>query len=222
MTIKKIFGIILFFGLVMFTSKAIEAASVGTLQKTMEVNVEPGGTAEFIILFWSNDDSTKVFVETENVPDGWSVIQKPRELFLEKPEAEAGNYGEGNYIRMPGVDGYVKVEDLKIYVKVPESAEPGGYIIIANAIVGNPSQGISVYQQRDFELKVNVRKMKIIDRFTRAAETTPEKIAEVTMKFKNGITNLAIQPKVPESIVVAMVFIAVVVGSVMIFRRVVK
>jgi uncharacterized membrane protein len=220
MKTKELHCILLAVFLVIISSiPASEAISLGVMQKTTQAQVEPGQTAEFLLVFWNPEDEyIEVSTEIENVPGGWTVVSKPRQISVGKSEVKTDDYGGGNYIRRTDGKGYIETEELRIFVKVPEDAKGGQYNIILKVLAGKPTKGITIYQQRDFELKVNVRKPTIIDR----VDESPNPVAENIEAIGQEISGRVITPNVPTPVTVVFSVIILFVIGLAVFKRVVK
>lgn len=181
--------------LVVFLSLALipisQGMNLGVVQKTKEVKIRPGETAEFSIIFWNRgEEAIKIQMEAENEPEDWVIVTKPREISLEKSGVKTKYKENVNYIKIPGVEGYIETEDVKVVVKTPESTKLGEYNIKLKVIAGNPNQGISIYQQRNFNLKVTVKKDRIIGKATKLSEPISNIFSEGGTKIKSRVTGL--------------------------------
>ena len=73
--------------LIMFILPTVCGINLGSIQKTKEMEVNKGQTAEFLLMFWNNENQElNLFIQAENIPDDWVVVSKPRELSLKKSE----------------------------------------------------------------------------------------------------------------------------------------
>jgi len=99
---KKIFALIV---LTFTILPAIaQAMSLSTLQKKNFVELNPGQTAEFTVLFWNLENNpTPMSLKVKEAPDDWIVIIRPEEFLLNKSKI-GPPYDGDEYIGIPGVE----------------------------------------------------------------------------------------------------------------------
>jgi len=139
--LKKIFFVFILLLLLIHQAKAL-----GTLQKKSYLETAPGQVAEFGILIW-NTEPIEVEFKEKVVPKNWSVIIEPRKFVL---DANTGS----DIISLP--EGYVKALLVKIFVIIPTDADPGIYGITVGMTAGKTEKGISFFQEKNFNFKVNI------------------------------------------------------------------
>jgi len=187
---KKII-IILF----LLTISTAQAASLGSIQKNDRAEIKPEETAIFTVLFYNDNPPILVTLTEKNVPDEWIVIIQPESFILNQSLPENPPYDEDvEYLNTP--KGLIKTYPVRIYIKSPESVEPGEYEIFVSAIGGNPSGGLSVFQERVFKFTVNVTEKE-----------TGNKILDITKENINKLTGMA--SAVTEQVNVTLLFISI-------------
>lgn len=140
---KKLFFIFLIFILLI-----PEVEALGTLQKKRYIEIESGKIAEFTILFWNSELPIKIELKKRIVPKNWIVIIEPKEFILNK------NFTSSEIITLQ--NKYIKAFPVKIFVIVPEETNPGNYEIVINMVAGRTERGISFFQEKSFNFKINV------------------------------------------------------------------
>ena len=189
---KKII-IILF----LLTISTAQAASLGSIQKNDRAEIKPEETAIFTVLFYNDNPPILVTLTEKNVPDEWIVIIQPESFILNQSLPENPPYDEDvEYLNTP--KGLIKTYPVRIYIKSPESVEPGEYEIFVSAIGGNPSGGLSVFQERVFKFTVNVTEKQI-----------GNKILDITKESINKLTGMA--SAITEQVNIFWIFVSAVV-----------
>jgi len=140
--LKKILFILMI--LVMFISNV---KALGTLQKKNYLEIEPGQIAEFDILFWDSE-STEIELEERVIPKNWIVIVEPKKFVL------GDNVTSSEVIRIR--NEYIKALPIKIFAIPPEDINPGIYEITLNMVAGENDRGISFFQEKNFNFRVNI------------------------------------------------------------------
>jgi hypothetical protein len=130
--------------LVMFISNV---KALGTLQKKNYLEIEPGQIAEFDILFWDSE-STEIELEERVIPKNWIVIVEPKKFVL------GDNVTSSEVIRIR--NEYIKALPIKIFAIPPEDINPGIYEITLNMVAGENDRGISFFQEKNFNFRVNI------------------------------------------------------------------
>jgi hypothetical protein len=126
------------------------AQAIGTLQKKGYFELSPGQTAEFVVLFWNSDElPTAVELNVKDVPENFIVIVEPKKFVLDK------NITSSEVIGVPNV-GYVRALPVKVLAKALENAKPGIYDIMVNMVAGETRRGLSFFQEKNFNFRVNV------------------------------------------------------------------
>jgi hypothetical protein len=140
--LKKVLFVFMFLILFIPSVKAL-----GTLQKKSYLEIKPGQIAEFSTLFWSSDP-IEIELKEKTVPENWMVIVEPKKFVLDD------NITTSEVISLQ--DRYVKALPVKILAIPPEDAKPGIYEIIINMVAGKSDRGISFFQEKNFNFRVNV------------------------------------------------------------------
>ena len=134
----------------------VQAITLGVVQKKNFVEVDPGKTVQLVILFWNRGNSSyPVKIEKKQAPDDWVVLIRSDDFVLDQSKS-GPPYDEGEYIGLPGI-GDLKVEPVKVYVNVPDSAEPGKYDVVVNVKAGSPTKGISFLMEKNLKFTIKVR-----------------------------------------------------------------
>jgi hypothetical protein len=124
-----------------------DVKALGTLQKKNYLEIEPGQIAEFGILFWDSE-STEVELEEKITPKDWIVIVEPKKFVL------GDNVTSSEVIRLQ--DTYVKALPVNVFAIPPGDIDPGIYEITLNMITGKIDRGVSFFQEKNFNFRVNV------------------------------------------------------------------
>ncbi len=132
--------------LVLLTLSSAQAMDIGTVIKRNELSAKPGQIVEFTILFWNLDNRTyPIRFDLKEAPKDWEVAVKPEILYL-GPSAKEGE----EFISLP--QGMFSAEPVKVFVKIPASAQEGRNEIYVTSTFGEGGEGISVMQERTFKL----------------------------------------------------------------------
>jgi len=142
--------------LILLIPSVVQAISLGVVQKSNFVEVDPGNTVQFTMLLWNRESfSYPVTLEKKQVPDGWVVLIRPNDFVLD-PSKRGPPYDEGEYIGLPDI-GDIRTEPIKVYVNVPDSVEPGKYDVVVNMKAGSPTKGVSVMMEKNLKFTVEVK-----------------------------------------------------------------
>lgn len=121
--------------------------ALGTLQKKSYTEIKPGQIAEFVVLLWSLEP-VEIELKEKTVPKDWMVMVEPKNFILDN------NITSSEVVSLQGE--YVKALPVEIFVIAPEDAKPGIYEIVINMIAGRSERGISFFQEKNFNFKVNI------------------------------------------------------------------
>jgi len=124
-----------------------DVKALGTLQKKNYLEMEPGQIAEFGILFWGSEP-TEIGLEEKITPKDWIIIVEPKKFVLDD------NITSSEVIRLQ--DTYVNALPVKVFAIPPENIDPGVYEITLNMIAGKIDRGVSFFQEKNFNFRVNV------------------------------------------------------------------
>ena len=192
---KKII-IILF----LFSISTVQAASLGSIQKNNYAQISRGETATFTILLYNNEAPISVTLNGKKVPEKWTLIIKPESFILNQTLPEEPPFDENaEYFNTP--NGPIRTSPVKIYVKSPRSAKPGEYEILISAVGGNPSGGLSVFQEKVFKFTVNVGKKGMLEEFL-----------DVTSDNLNKLTGMVTAVDEQGNVLLLFVSFAVIIG----------
>jgi len=192
MYMKKII-IILF----LLTISTVQAANLGSIQKNDRAQIKPEETAIFTVLFYNDNLPILVTLTEKSVPDKWTVIIQPNNFILNQSLPENLPY-ESNVEYLNTPKGLIKTYPVRIYIKSPESVKPREYEIFISATGGNPSGGLSVFQERVFKFTINVTEKQ-----------TGNKILDITKESINKLTGMA--TAVTEQVNILWIFVSAVV-----------
>ncbi len=178
----------------MALSNATCAINLGSLAKKNSAEVKQGETAEFTIFFWNREDYPYLLsLNAEQVPDGWTVIIAPEKFIINQSEI-GPPYDEGTNAEYVNTQhGNVKASPVKVYVKVPSSAELETYEVLirarthpldADITEGDRGTGLSVLLERTFKLSVKVVKTPTF------FEALGEMIASTVENLRKSITGM--------------------------------
>lgn len=145
--------------------------ALGTLQKTSYLEIKPGQIAEFGILFWDSEP-TEIELKEKNVPENWIIIMEPKKFVLND------SIMSSEVISIQ--DRYVKALPVKILIISPENAKPGLYETIIKMVAGKNEKGISFFQEKNFNFKVNISGISL-----EKNETSSESINKNISKIQN-------------------------------------
>lgn len=120
--------------------------ALGTLQKNSYLEIKPGQIAEFEILFWGSEN-VEVELKEKSVPKDWVIIIEPRKFDLE-------NITSSETVSLQG--GYADALPVKITTIPPEDVKPGVYDMIINMMAGKTQEGISFFQEKNFNFIINI------------------------------------------------------------------
>jgi len=182
------------FKLVMFVLLLIPLVysfNFGTVPKNDYKSIEQGESTQFTILFWNlGDTSYPVNVRLVSDLPSWDIIVRPQEFVLNPTSVVNPPYGDGEYMKVSG-RGIVKAETLRLFVKTPNDVEPGLYDLNLVATAGDPQGQVSVLQERQFKLTVEVKRSPtILERTYESLKLTGEKIGQEADKVKNSMTGM--------------------------------
>ncbi|MBD3155698.1 MAG: hypothetical protein GF368_03515 [Candidatus Aenigmarchaeota archaeon] len=182
------------FKLIIFISVLIPmiySFNFGTVPKNDYQSVEAGESTEFIILLWNlGQNSYPVNVRLLNDLPGWDIIVRPQEFVLSPTPVAKPPYTGGEYFKVSGM-GIVKTETLRLFVKTPKNVEPGLYDLDMVAIAGDSDEQVSVLQERQFKLKLEVKeKPTVFERTYSSLKLTGEKINERVKNARNSMTGM--------------------------------
>jgi len=124
-----------------------DVKALGTLQKKSYSEINPGQIAEFSILFWTSEP-IEIELREKSVPKNWMIIVEPKNFVLND------NITSSEVISLQ--DRYVKALPVKIFAIPPENVKPGDYEIKVNMVAGKSDKGISFFQEKNFDFRVNV------------------------------------------------------------------
>lgn len=142
--LKKVFFI--FFILLVFIPGT---RALGTLQKKSYLEINPEQVAEFGILFWNSEDlPINVNLDIMNKPDEWLVIIEPKDFIIQK------NITSSEIIISQ--DRHINVLPVKILVIPQKNAKAGVYEILIKMVSGREEKGISFFQEKNFNFRVNI------------------------------------------------------------------
>jgi len=172
----------------------------GTVPKSNYKTVEQGESTQFTILLWNlGEKSYPVNVELKNELPGWEIIVRPQDFILEPTNIASPPYDDGEYIPIPG-KGNVKAEILRVFVKVPNSAASGEYDLILLMRAGNLNDQLSVFQERELKLTVEVEKgQTVFEKIYDSLKLT--KISEQGQELKKNITGMIVSLKLNQLII---------------------
>lgn len=166
--------------------------NLGTVPKNDYQTIKQGESTQFTILLWNlGESSYQVNVELKTELPGWDILVRPQDFVLEPTPVVEPPYDDGEYIEIPG-KGNVKAETLRVFVKTPDYVEPGKYELVLVAKAGNPEGQVSVFQEREFKLTVEVeRNPTIFERTANALRVTGQKVVQQGNNARNTITGMA-------------------------------
>jgi hypothetical protein len=142
--LKEILFLLMIFMLFIPSTKAL-----GTLQKKNYLEIIPGKTAEFIVLFWNSEDlPITVNLSIITKPDNWLVIVEPKDFILEKNITSSEVVSSGNE--------YINALPVKVLIMPDENVKPGIYDVMLKMTAGREEKGISFFQEKSFNFRVNV------------------------------------------------------------------
>lgn len=152
-----IFISLIFIGLIIVPNVGM-SVSFGAHPKKSLMNLEPGESGSFEILFFSRGEKALEFY--------LSVREYPKSFTINYPESfnlESGFLDE-EYVLID--EEYVKGKVVNVDVKVPDNAKSGEYIILLNVLsVDTESKGgfLSVNAEKTFLLKVKVGSDSVVE-----------------------------------------------------------
>jgi len=122
---------------------------MGTVVKKDTLSIKDGESAKFTILFWNVENvSYKAVLDVKESPKDWTVVIQPREFILDSSTGE-------EYIKLPYMEKSVRALPINVFVK-PENAEAGEYHVFVNVRAGLPGETLSFFQERQFDLTINL------------------------------------------------------------------
>ena len=196
---SKIF--LITFLMILLMLQTAEAISLGTVVKNDEIEINRGETGKFTILFWNIEDNPyEVSLNVTESPKDWIIIIQPEQFVL------TSSTGSQNII-LPYIDKTVKALPVDVLVK-PENVE-GIYTITITAMAGMPGEGMSFFQERKFNLKVNVSE----SRYIQPEITAPDNMQELQQTIKESP-----QEKNPSYFFYIIVFVCILVVSLLIYK----
>jgi hypothetical protein len=163
----------------------------GTVPKNDYKIIEQGESTQFTILLWNlGEISYPVSVRLlSNLPE-WDIIVRPQEFVLNPTPVVKPPYGNGEYMEVSG-RGIVKAETLRLFVKTPNDIEPGVYDLNVVAIAGGPKGQVAVFQERQFKLRVEIKRSPtVLERTYESLKLTGEKIGQEAKKVRNSMTGM--------------------------------
>jgi len=163
----------------------------GTVPKNNYNTIKQGDSTQFTILLWNlGESSYPVSVELKTELPRWDIIVRPQNFVLEPTPIVTPPYDDGEYIQIPG-KGNIKAETLRIFVKTPNNVNIGKYDLILVAKAGNLQDQLSIFQEREFKLTVEVEKNPtIFEKAYGALKLTGKKVVEQGNNLRNNITGM--------------------------------
>ncbi len=163
----------------------------GTVPKNNYEKIQQGQSTHYTILFWNlGQSSYPVSVEMLTELPGWDIIVRPQNFILKPTSTAKPPYGDGEYIEIPE-RGIVEVETLRVFVKTPNYVEPGTYELVLVARAGDLTDQVSVLQEREFKLKLEVEKNPtVFERTYESLKLTGKKVVERSKEVKNTATGM--------------------------------
>jgi hypothetical protein len=195
-----------------------EAISFGSLLKKDLAIIKADESAKFEILFWNVEDKPyEVKLEVEEYPENWFVIIQPKEFTL------SSSLGE-EYINLPYLEKPVKAFLVNVFVK-PSNSIPGKYQVVIRAKAGIPQEGIAFFQERKFNLLVEIKSEENFEN-TSSIKAEPsfsiEKIAEKinfeARELKNVVNSIGEIVVKSNSIFYILAIIAILIISFIIYK----
>jgi hypothetical protein len=185
---KKIIFVFILFLLI----PLVYSFNFGTVPKNDYQTIKQGESTQFTILLWNlGESSYQVNVELKTELLGWDILVRPKDFILQPTPIVKPPYDDGEYIEIPG-KGNVRAETLRVFVKTPDYVEPGRYELVLVAKAGNPEGQVSVFQEREFKLTVEIEKNPtIFERTANALKVTGQKIVQQGNNVRNTITGMA-------------------------------
>ena len=145
---EKLLSIIILFLIVI--SARVYAINMGTIVKNDFSKISLDESAKFKLLFWNAENEPyQIKIDIIEVPKDWIVMVYP-ELF--SLNSSVGNEN----IKLPYEDGYTKATSVNVIVKPANDTKSGKYNILLTAKSLTPQNGISISQERTFNLTVEV------------------------------------------------------------------
>jgi len=145
--------------------------ALGTLQKNNYLEIRPGQIAEFNILVW-NTEPMEIEFEEKNIPKDWITIIEPKKFVL------TDNVTSSETIVVQ--NRYVNSLPVKIFLIPPKDVKSGIYEIMIKMVAGKNETGISFFQEKNFNFKVNIS-----GSYVEQKETTKELIKDYVSKTRN-------------------------------------
>jgi len=175
-------------------SNVVCAINLGSVAKKNFAEVKQGETGEFTILFWNREDYPYLLsLNVDQAPEAWAIIIAPEKFVINQSEI-GPPYDEGRNVEYVNTQhGNVKASPVKVYVKVPSSAELETYEVIirahthpldADITEGDCGTGLSLVLERTFKLSVKVVKTPTF------FEALGEMIAATAENLRKSITGM--------------------------------
>jgi len=145
---KYILGLLL--GLLVLIPAA-SGLQLGSLPKSTHAIAEPGGHAEFRLLFWTTEDTFPFKLFVKNAPENFTVTISPDTFVLNNTPD-----GETEAVIVPGRPAPIIARIVNVSVGIPPETSEGKYTLIVNGIAGSQEDQIAVLQERTFTFTIDV------------------------------------------------------------------
>jgi hypothetical protein len=133
----------------------VYSINLGSFIKTDSFSIEAGERASFDIFFWNLEDPYYLKINSEQIPEGWEIRITPNDFLVETAKKSEPPFNGDQYINLPRV-GVIEPYKVRVSVYTSADSNKGKYYIALTALAYNKNNEISVSQERDIKLKINL------------------------------------------------------------------
>lgn len=144
---NRIFFVVMLF-LILLSTRAYPV-DMGFVIKNDFSKINFDESAKFTVLFWNTDKESYDIELSSKIPEDWIIFFEPNNFVLNETTGK-------EYIKLPYQSDYTRATPIDIIVKPPSYAKPGNYTISVKAKYTLPQNGISLSQERLFNLSVEI------------------------------------------------------------------